>query len=124
MAERRLQEFTYRMRLTGCNYIIVRFMFLEYSPHSPNVIFRMSPVASRIKSAQSQFFDGAELYFRRMRSNFPGDEFKSAARPLMIVKNSNRRMQAVSLTVISCKLTPGHLRYAIGRVGMTRSQFV
>ena len=54
LAKRPLDEFPHRMRLAGCQHIVIGLRLLQNSPHAVNIIAGMAPVALGFEVAQKQ----------------------------------------------------------------------
>ena len=109
MAESHLQELAHRMRLSGRNHKVVRFVLLEHQPHRPNILLRMTPVAVCVKVAKLKVFGEPQFDLRHMRRDLPRDELEPAPRALVIEENPARRVQPVGLAVVPGQFEPRNL---------------
>ena len=54
--ERHAQKIANAVRLARCDDVVIRFVLLQHHPHRANIVAGESPIAMRVKVAETQLF--------------------------------------------------------------------
>src|SRR5574341_772401 len=90
--------------------------------HRANIVFRMTPIPTRLEIAEPQFFLLTGFDACDPGSDLARDEFKAASRTLMIEQDAAQTEHSVRFPVVARELKAGNFADAVWRTRMKRSR--
>src|SRR4029077_2558621 len=113
MREGRLDELAHSMRFAGSEHEVIAFAELHNSPHSFDVLRRVSPIAFCVQVAEEQFLLHALLNGSDCARNFAADKSFAAARAFMVEQNAVAGAKAVALPIVNGRPIGKNLCHAV-----------
>ena len=122
LAERQLDELTYRMGLAGRQHVVVGLLLLEDAPHALDIVAGVTPVALGVEVAEIKAVLIAALDGRDGARDLAGHEGFAADRRFVIEQDPVRRVHAIGLAVVHRDPVGVELCHGIGTARIERRQ--